>query len=96
MLGPKYGRLYYRPGRVHRASAPGQFPANDYGLLRKSIRSETTKDSATVGSNMPYSLFLRDGTVNMAPRKMSKEALGIGIARQAKVGVGRFARFRHT
>lgn len=76
MNGSHSGRTYIRPGgRVHQASAPGEFPAKDSGALLKSIGTEVTATYMRVGTNMPYSIYLRYGTSKMAPRKMSKEAL---------------------
>ncbi len=37
MRGPKSGRVYRRKSVVHRASAPGEAPAIDTGILRFSI-----------------------------------------------------------
>lgn len=37
---PKTGRLYKRGGRVHRASAMGEYPASDTGNLARSISTE--------------------------------------------------------
>lgn len=38
--GPKTGRVYKRGGRVHRASARGEYPASDTGNLARSISTE--------------------------------------------------------
>jgi len=40
MLQPKHGRVYRRRGRYHRASAPGEAPARDWGNYYKSIRNK--------------------------------------------------------
>lgn len=77
MTGPHSGRMY----GSHQASAPGEFPANHKGPLLASIASEVRGSSEMeVGSNKFYSKFLAHGTRKMRPRKMSKEALQIGVA----------------
>lgn len=45
MKKPKHGRLYVTNGRLHRASAPGEAPANLSGALEKAI------DFDVVGNN---------------------------------------------
>lgn len=61
------------------ASAPGAWPHSRTGSLRGTIRHETTSDSVTIGTSMPYSIFLRAGTSRMARRKMSDNALQEGM-----------------
>lgn len=61
------------------ASAPGDWPAVRSGKLQSSVRAEVTNDSMTVGSNQPYSIYLRMGTRKMARRKMSDDALKEGM-----------------
>jgi hypothetical protein len=66
-------------GNYPPASAPGAWPNSRTGRLKGSIRSEVEGiSSVTVGSNMPYSIFLRMGTSKMARRKMSDDALKEG------------------
>ena len=60
-------------------SAPGAWPNSRTGRLRASIKSEVTSDSVTIGTSMPYSIFLRAGTSKMARRKMSDNALEEGV-----------------
>jgi hypothetical protein len=60
-------------------SAPGAWPNSQTGRLKGSIRHEVSSDSVTIGSNMPYSIFLRAGTRRMARRKMSDDALKEGM-----------------
>ena len=67
------------------ASSPGQYPAIRTGRLRGSISTVVTANSMTIGSNMPYSRFLRQGTTRMERRKMSDNALQEGIMR-ARLG----------
>lgn len=75
----KTGRLYIiRRGRVrrrHRASAPGESPANLSGLYRRSFGfSVDRSDQLTVGVTAPYGEWLelgtkkKDGSVLMAAR----------------------------
>lgn len=100
MEASRGGRIYKRRGgRMHRASAPGAWPAVDTGRLKGSIRTEIKPGSMTIGTSAksdkgaPYSLYLRTGTKKMARRKMSddalKEAMPIAWARK-----GRFAKWR--
>lgn len=81
---PKSGIFYRRPGRQlhapiaqgvtdgHRASAPGEPPAIDYGNLVSSFESkkETAyKVYASIGGpRAPYAVALELGSVRMAPR----------------------------
>lgn len=70
--GPKSGRVYVRGGVTHQASAPGQAPATDTGLLSASIDTEfeqtKKKFSAVIGTALEYGLFLELGTSKMAAR----------------------------
>ena len=77
--GPKSGRWYAR--RPRRSSAPGEFPASQTGRLLRSVRSEYNDTSATVGSSVPHSKWLREGTRFMQPRQMSVEALREGFSK---------------
>jgi hypothetical protein len=65
LKGPKTGRWYGR----HRASAPGEAPANDTGFLAGSIKIEVTeKLQVDLRALAPYAIHLEYGTVNMRPR----------------------------
>ena len=65
LVGPKTGRMY----GTHRASAPGESPANQTGRLAKSGDYKVHGSSSmTVGETIPEAKFLEDGTRNMAPR----------------------------
>lgn len=75
MVTAKSGVVYYKAGKRHQASAPNEFPANETGRLRASISSRYNIREASVGSNMPYSRWLREGTKFMQRRKMSDDAL---------------------
>lgn len=42
LSGPRSGKVYERPnGKTHQASAPGEPPASDTGLLRNSFHAQT-------------------------------------------------------
>lgn len=87
--GGHSGRIYRRRGgRVHQASAPGEYPANDSGGLIASLRSESSNREAKIGTNQYYSHYLRSGTSKMARRKMSDDALREGIDRAAPAARG--------
>ena len=79
MNGRHSGRVYRRRNRLHQASAPGEFPANDTGRLLASLRGEVSADEAKIGTNMFYAKFLRNGTRKMARRRMSDDAMKEGI-----------------
>ena len=71
MSGPKSGRLYPRSGgRVHQASAPGEAPAVDYGMLANSIQTTFAFGGLTgfASSNMEYATMLEFGTMRKARR----------------------------
>ena len=88
--GPKTGRMY----GSHQASAPGEYPANRTGTLAGSVGSRSSDTEAEVGSNAPYSGYLRDGTRRMARRRMSDDALKETM--DTMRGKLKFARFRHV
>jgi len=82
---PRGGRTYRRGQRlvsrgfpaVHRASAAGEAPAPDFGLLLSSVRSGGPKKvpvgfEGVVGSNVQYARFLEEGTSRMAARPLWK------------------------
>jgi len=60
MHGPKTGRKYGK----HRASAPGEAPANDHGILAGQITYRTDPDGmgASIVSRAKYSWYLEFGT----------------------------------
>lgn len=71
--GTKTGRLYRIKGRkgLHRASAPGEAPANITGKLRRSVDREVQgADTLEFGyrDSAPYGKFLEDGTAKMEKR----------------------------
>lgn len=84
---PGSGRVYTRaPGsnrsREHQASAPGEPPATDTGILAGAMyvqRARGTKLSAEVGpaDKVQYGKHLEYGTRNMAPRPFLKPAFDV-------------------
>lgn len=71
----KTGRVYTKRlgGRIvlHRASAPGEYPANFTGNLAKNIKYRpinSDKLEFGVSSKLNYGKFLERGTFNMKPR----------------------------
>ena len=66
-------------GQYPGPSAPGAWPNTRSGRLKGSIDYEVSDDSVTIGTNTPYSGFLRTGTSRMARRKMSDNALQEGM-----------------
>ncbi len=77
LTGGKSGRVYLRPnGRSHRASAPGEAPANDTGVLANSIRAASAgRLTWRVGASARYGAALELGTARMAPRPFLAPAL---------------------
>jgi phage gpG-like protein len=61
------------------ASNSGQYPAVRSGRLRGSISTNVDADRMEVGSNAPYSIYLRLGTSRMRRRKMSDDAIKEGL-----------------
>jgi hypothetical protein len=88
------GRVYRKKGgRIHRASAPGDFPAVDTGQLKKSRRLDIAETQVTLGTNPSGKRWwLRDGK---GKRKMSKEAMMAAIAIERNKRVP-FAVLRHV
>lgn len=69
LTGKKTGRTYKIGGFVHRASAPGESPANITGSLAKSVDYDVRGHQQTeFGYKKLYGKFLEDGTVNMERR----------------------------
>lgn len=65
----KTGRLYIFRGRLHRASAPWEAPANMTGrLLKSSNYTVRNYQQMTIGESVFYAKFLELGTRKMAPR----------------------------
>jgi hypothetical protein len=73
--GPKTGRIYKRGARTHRASAPGEAPANDFGFLAQSLKIDVTqKLTVDLRALAPYAVHLEYGTRNMAARPFLRPA----------------------
>lgn len=77
----KSGRIYFRKTasgarRRHRASAPGETPANRTGAYRKGFDFTVAgHHSLTVGDTVDYALYLETGTSRMAPRPGLRNAI---------------------
>lgn len=71
------GRTYRRGrGRYHRASAPGEYPATDTGRLVGSVNYQMYGPrEGALFSDLEYARYLREGTANMAARRMLGDAL---------------------
>lgn len=78
LQGPKTGRVYRKsnPKRTHRASAPGESPANDLGFLKDQIFAEPGPDPFTVSlvARAPYAVHLEYGTTRILPRPFLRPA----------------------
>jgi len=69
MNEPKSGRSYRRGNNYHQASAPGQSPAIDYGVLANSIQHEFPKAlQGVVYTDVFYGPILEFGSIKMAER----------------------------
>ena len=68
--GTKSGIVYEKtsPKRTHKASAPGEAPATDTGLLANSIQADIEGRQATVFTNTEYAPWLEFGTQSIEPR----------------------------
>lgn len=79
--GPKSGRIYLvkRAGGQrsrHQASAPGEYPANLSGTLRRGIRFEVRGAKQLVfGAEADHAPYLEHGTTRMAPRPFLHKAV---------------------
>ena len=69
MKPPKTGKFYRFKGGIHRASAPGQPPANRSGALLSSTRFRVYGwHRMEFGYHAPYGKYLEDGTSKMEAR----------------------------
>lgn len=77
MNPPKSGRIYRRRGVTHRASAPGEAPANDTGRLVNSRRIDLFEAQlrARLTFSTEYAEALEFGTRHMEPRPYARRAL---------------------
>lgn len=98
---PGSGRHYRRgKGVVHVASAPGEPPAVDTGILRGSAHSGVVDGEMRVGVRAPYAAALefgtatagKSGTVTIAPRPFMRPALAKAMARMRLVVRAAFAK----
>ena len=67
---PRTGHVYRKKsGRLHRASAPGEYPASDTGQLVNSIHAIQVSGLAVrVGAMAKHGKYLEEGTSKMAKR----------------------------
>lgn len=91
---PKTGRLYRIRGRKrrHRASAPGEAPANCFGNLRKNVGFQINgADQMIFGNRLIYGKFLEMGTEKMEPRpyliKAVEKNYSFAVQRMANAGM---------
>ncbi|MFH1998718.1 MAG: hypothetical protein ABIK28_03510 [Planctomycetota bacterium] len=54
--------------KPHQASAPGEFPKTDTGILASSIMRQSNRFSGMVGTDLKYGGFLEEGTKYMEAR----------------------------
>lgn len=72
--GTRTGRVYYRRGIAHQASAPGEAPASWTGRLANGFEYKAQRRSLVIGStafsdgNAPYPKYLDEGTSRMEAR----------------------------
>lgn len=75
MQGPKTGRIYRRGKKEHQASAPGEAPAIDYGVLVNSIQLDFPRPGVgVVYTNTEYAPVLEFGGIRMEARPFFKPA----------------------
>ena len=74
---PKSGRIYKRRTVSHQASAPGEAPASDKGILAQSGRTEPADNGFTgvVKFSTLYAAALEFGTNRIEPRPYARPAL---------------------
>jgi hypothetical protein len=90
---PGSGRAYRRGNVVHVASAPGEPPAPDTGVLRASVHSGVIDGEMRVGVRARYAAALEFGTatagksghVTIAPRPFMRPALAKALDRMRLV-----------
>ena len=77
MQGVKTGRVYRRGNVVHQASASGEYPASDEGMLVNKITTQLSTDqlSGEVISRAEYSYALEFGTRKMGARPFMQPSL---------------------
>lgn len=96
MSGRRTGREYFIPGTKvkYRASSavtnPPESPAVRTGVLRRSYRTEVSKEALTayLGTELDYGLFMERGTVHIRPRKSLEPAFA-RVATEIAAALGR-------
>lgn len=89
ITGPHSGRVGRRKdGSRFIRSAAGEFPARDSGQLLDAVKGVAFKRKAFIAADTPHSVYLRNGTGRMAPRKMTVEALQYGVTAAANLRTG--------
>lgn len=78
--GARSGREYRRGGKIHVASAPGEYPKSDQGGaggLTGSLIFDVARDklSAWFGTRLNYGRYLEYGTTRMLPRPWLRPTL---------------------
>lgn len=83
--GSKTGRIYRRHGIEHQASAPGEPPATDTGMLIASIVADAVLEgdeiAGFVDARAEYAVHLEYGTRKMAARPFLIPAVELNRAR---------------
>ena len=73
---PKTGRIYRYGRRRHQASAPGEYPANRSGVLRRSLGFKVTSFRfMEFGAKAPYAGYLENGTSRMESRTFLEKSV---------------------
>lgn len=94
--GPKTGRVYTRHGISHQASAPGEPPATDTGVLVNSISGDAELRGGVVlgaiRATAQYAAWLELGTRRMAARPFLVPAVERNRERVAQFVREAFAR----
>lgn len=91
MREPKSGRTYWKGKNrniAHVASAPGEAPAVDHGLLWNSISGIMTRPTTgVIAVGARYGIFLELGTINMERRPYIVPALNSVLEKLDNAGV---------
>lgn len=88
MTGPKTGREYRRGSRIHVASAPGEAPAVDTGLLINSIQTVIKSDTeAVITIGAEYAEALEFGTAHIAERPFVRPAIESVLEKFGRGGI---------
>lgn len=86
---PKTGKVYKRKTKagntiVHQASAPGEAPSSDEGILAANIRSLVVDRlgggvDAYIGTDLDYGAFLEHGTQHISERPWLRPAREMNV-----------------